>query len=163
MIPPVLIVTGGGRGIGACTARLAAARGYAVCVNYLRNQAAAAGVVAGIQRQGGTAIAAQADVGVEAEVVALFARVEQELGRPAALVNNAARLELQLRVESMDAARLQRMFATNVIGGAGGSNVNVSSGAARYGLPGEYVDYAATKGALETFTLGLARSQKGFT
>ncbi len=174
MIPQVLIVTGGGRGIGACTARLAGARGYAVCVNYLRNEAAAADVVSGIQRQGGRAIAARADVGVEDEVIALFARVEQELGRPAALVNNAARLELQMRVESMDSGRLQRMFATNTIGamlcareavrrmslrhgGAGGSIVNVSSGAARYGSPGEYVDYAATKGALETFTVGLAR------
>ena len=174
MTRPVLIVTGGGRGIGACTARLAAARGYAVCVNYLRNHAAAAGVVDEIRRQGGTAIAAQADVAVEADVVALFALVERELGRPAALVNNAARLELQMRLESMDAARLQRMFATNAIGamlcareavrrmsvrhgGAGGSIVNVSSGAARYGSPGEYVDYAATKGALETFTVGLAR------
>jgi NAD(P)-dependent dehydrogenase (short-subunit alcohol dehydrogenase family) len=172
--PKILIVTGGGRGIGACTARLAAARGYAVCVNYLRNEAAAVAVAGEIQQQDGRAIAVQADVSVESDVVSLFARVERELGQPAALVNNAARLELQMRVEAMDGGRLQRMFATNVIGamlcareavrrmstrhgGMGGSIVNVSSGAARYGSPGEYVDYAATKGALETFTLGLAR------
>lgn len=174
MSPKILIVTGGGRGIGACTARLAAARGYAVCVNYLRNEAAAAAVAGEIQQQDGRAIAVQADVSVESDVVSLFAGVERELGQPAALVNNAARLELQMRVEAMDGGRLQRMFATNVIGamlcareavrrmstrhgGMGGSIVNVSSGAARYGSPGEYVDYAATKGALETFTLGLAR------
>lgn len=170
----VLIVTGGGRGIGACTARLAGSRGYAVCVNYLRDSDAAAGVVDEIARQGGSAIAVQADIGVESEVVALFETVEQKLGRPTALVNNAARLESQMRLECMDAARLQRMFATNVLGtmlcsreavrrmslragGAGGAIVNVSSGAARYGSPGEYVDYAATKGAVETFTVGLAR------
>jgi NAD(P)-dependent dehydrogenase (short-subunit alcohol dehydrogenase family) len=169
-----LIVTGGGRGIGAATALLAASHGYAVCVNYLRNHEAAMSVVSDIQQQGGRAIAVQADIGVESEVVELFARVERELGQPAALVNNAARLEAQMRVESMDAGRLQRMFATNVIGtilcsreavrrmsrrhsGAGGSIVNVSSGAARYGSAGEYVDYAATKGAVETFTIGLAR------
>ena len=170
----VLIVTGGGRGIGACTARLAASRGYAVCVNYLRNQNAAVAVANEIRQHGGSAIAVQADVSVESEVAALFESVEQKLGRPDALVNNAARLELQMRVEEMDAARLHRMFATNAIGtmlcareavrrmslrngGAGGSIVNVSSGAAKYGSPGEYVDYAATKGAVETFTVGLAR------
>jgi NAD(P)-dependent dehydrogenase (short-subunit alcohol dehydrogenase family) len=170
----VLIVTGGGRGIGACTARLAASRGYAVCVNYLRNQNAAVAVANEIRQHSGSAIAVQADVSVESEVAALFESVEQKLGRPDALVNNAARLEQQMRVEAMDAARLHRMFATNAIGtilcareavrrmslrhgGAGGSIVNVSSGAAKYGSPGEYVDYAATKGAVETFTVGLAR------
>jgi len=174
MLAKVLIVTGGARGIGACTARLAGLRGYAVCVNYLRNREAAAGVVDQIQKGGGMALAVQADVGVESEVGALFERVEQELGRPTALVNNAARLESQMRLDSMDAARMQRMFATNAIGamlcsreavkrmstrygGSGGSIVNVSSGAARYGSPGEYVDYAATKGAVEVFTIGLAR------
>ncbi|MCU1234022.1 MAG: short-chain dehydrogenase/reductase [Candidatus Solibacter sp.] len=170
----VLIVTGGGRGIGACTARLAGSRGYAVCVNYLRNRDAAAGVADEIVAQGGAAIAVQGDVACEAEVVALFERVDRELGRPIALVNNAARLEPQMRLEAMDGARMGRMFAANAIGtmlcareavrrmslrhgGGGGAIVNVSSGAARYGSPGEYVDYAATKGAVETFTIGLAR------
>jgi NAD(P)-dependent dehydrogenase (short-subunit alcohol dehydrogenase family) len=170
----VLVVTGGGRGIGAATARLAASRGYSVCVNYQRNQDAALAVVNDIQQHGGHAIAVQADISVESEVVALFEAVQQKLGRLTALVNNAARLELQMRVDAMDAARLERMFATNVIGtmlcsreavrrmstragGTGGSIVNVSSAATRYGSPGEYVDYAATKGAVEVFTLGLAR------
>ncbi len=167
-------MTGGGRGIGACTARLAGARDYAVCVNYLRDRDAAAGVVDDIVSQGGRAIAVQADISVEAEVAALFETVDERLGRPTALVNNAARLEAQMRLETMDAARMHRMFATNVVGtmlcareavrrmstrqgGEGGSIVNVSSGAARYGSPGEYVDYAATKGAVDTFTIGLAR------
>ena len=168
-----LIVTGGGRGIGAATARLAAERGYAVCVNYLQNQAAAAEVVAAIQKDGGNAIAVQADIGVEDEVVRLFERVDRELGRLTALVNNAATLETQMRLEAMDAARMQRMFSTNAIGtmlcsreavrrmspkhgGSGGAIVNVSSGAARTGSPSEYIDYAATKGAVDTFTVGLA-------
>jgi NAD(P)-dependent dehydrogenase (short-subunit alcohol dehydrogenase family) len=174
MGPKVMIVTGGGRGIGACTARLAGERGYAVCVNYLRDLEAAAAVADSIEQAGGNAIAVQADIGVEADVLRLFETAEKELGRPAALVNNAARLEQQMRLEAMDPARLHRMFATNVVGtmlcsreavrrmslrsgGEGGAIVNVSSGAARYGSPGEYVDYAATKGAVETFTVGLAR------
>ena len=169
-----MIVTGGGRGIGACTARLAGARGYAVCVNYLRDREAAAAVADSIEQAGGNAIVVQADIGVEADILRLFETAEKELGRPAALVNNAARLEQQMRLEAMDPARLHRMFATNVVGtmlcareavrrmslrsgGEGGAIVNVSSGAARYGSPGEYVDYAATKGAVETFTVGLAR------
>ena len=162
-------MTGGGRGIGAATARLAAQRGYAVCVNYLRNRAAADEVVRAIPN----AIAVQADIGVEDEVVRLFETVDRELGPLTALVNNAATLESQMRLEQMDAARMQRMFATNAIGtmlcareavrrmsvrhgGSGGAIVNVSSGAARWGSPGEYVDYAATKGAIDTFTVGLA-------
>jgi NAD(P)-dependent dehydrogenase (short-subunit alcohol dehydrogenase family) len=174
MTRKVLVVTGGGRGIGACTARLAGMRDYAVCVNYLRDRDAADGVVNAIVKQGGSAIAVQADISVEAEVAALFETVDAKLGRPTALVNNAARLESQMRLEAMDAARLHRMFATNVVGtmlcareavrrmstlggGEGGSIVNVSSGAARSGSPGEYVDYAATKGAVDTFTIGLAR------
>ena len=169
-----MIVTGGGRGIGACTARLAGERGYAVCVNYLRDLEAAAAVADSIEQAGGNAIAVQADIGVEADVLRLFETAEKELGRPAALVNNAARLEQQMRLEAMDPARLHRMFATNVVGtmlcsreavrrmslrsgGEGGAIVNVSSGAALHGSPGEYVDYAATKGAVETFTVGLAR------
>jgi len=162
-------VTGGGRGIGAATARLAAQRGYAVCVNYLQNRAAADGIVRALPK----AIAVQADIGVEAEVVRLFETADRELGPLTALVNNAATLESQMRLENMDAARMHRMFATNAIGtmlcsreavrrmsrrhgGSGGAIVNVSSGAARWGSPGEYVDYAATKGAVDTFTVGLA-------
>jgi NAD(P)-dependent dehydrogenase (short-subunit alcohol dehydrogenase family) len=174
MNPKVLIVTGGGRGIGAATALLAAERGYSVCVNYLQNAKTAEHVVQEIETRGGSAIAFQADVSKESDVVALFETVERKLGRPTALVNNAARLEKQMRLETMDAGRLQRMFAANVIGpmlcsreavrrmstragGSGGSIVNVSSAATKYGSPGEYIDYAATKGAVEVFSLGLAR------
>ncbi len=170
----VVIVTGGSRGIGAATARLAAERGYAVGVNYRRDRAAAEAVVAEIERRGGRALAVGADVAVEADVVRLFAAVDRELGPLAALVNNAGVLERQMRVEAMDAARLGRIFATNVIGpflcareavrrlstrhgGPGGAIVNVSSGAARLGAAGEYVDYAASKGAIDTLTIGLAR------
>jgi NAD(P)-dependent dehydrogenase (short-subunit alcohol dehydrogenase family) len=170
----VLIVTGGGRGIGAATALLAASRGYSVCVNYLRNRDAAVGVVGEIQNRGGNAIAVQADISQESDVVALFETGRQKLGPVTALVNNAATLERQMRLEEMDEQRLRRIFATNVIasmlcsreavwrmstraGGTGGSIVNVSSAATRYGSPGEYIDYAASKGAVEVFTLGLAR------
>ncbi len=173
MIGP-LIVTGGGRGIGAATARLAAARGYAVCVNFLKNEIAAETVVADINRSGGRAIAVKADVACEADVVRLFETCDRELGRVVALVNNAGILETQMRVDAMNAARLHRVFATNVTGsflcareavlrmssrhgGAGGAIVNLSSGAARLGSPGEYVDYAASKGAIDTFTIGLAQ------
>jgi NAD(P)-dependent dehydrogenase (short-subunit alcohol dehydrogenase family) len=170
----VAIVTGASRGIGAATARLAAARGYAVCVNYRARRDAADAVVAEIAAAGGRAIAVGADVAREAEVVRLFETCDRELGRPAALVNNAGILETQMRVEAMDAARLQRVLATNVVGaflcareavrrmstargGRGGAIVNVSSAAARLGAPNEYVDYAASKGALDTFTIGLAQ------
>jgi NAD(P)-dependent dehydrogenase (short-subunit alcohol dehydrogenase family) len=170
----VLIVTGGSRGIGAATARLAAERGYAVCVNYVSNRKAADAVVADIERGGGKAIAVAADVASEPDVVRLFETVDKSLGRVTALVNNAGSLEKQMRVEQMDAARLGRMFAANVIGsflcareavkrmstrhgGAGGAIVNISSGAARLGSPNEYVDYAACKGAIDTMTIGLAR------
>ncbi len=171
---PVAIITGASRGIGAATARMAATRGYAVCVNYRRDRAAAEGVVHDIAAAGGRAIAVAADVSVEADAVRLFETCDRALGPPAALVNNAGVLETQMRVEAMDAARLQRVFATNVIGafvcareavrrmstrhgGAGGAIVNLSSGASRHGSPGEYVDYAASKGAIDTLTLGLAR------
>jgi NAD(P)-dependent dehydrogenase (short-subunit alcohol dehydrogenase family) len=170
----VLLVTGGGRGIGAATSRLAAERGYAVCVNYQRNRDAADGVVAAIRRAGGTAEAVQADVAVESDVVRLFDTCDRVLGSLDALVNNAGILETQMRVEAMDAARLHRVLATNVVGsflcareavrrmstargGRGGAIVNLSSGAARLGSPGEYVDYAASKGAVDTFTIGLAQ------
>ena len=170
----IVLITGASRGIGAATARLAAARGYAVCVNYLKNRAAADAVVAEIDAAGGQAIAVAADVGAEAEVVDLFRTVDQRLGTLTALVNNAGILESQMRLEHMDAARLNRIFAANVTscflcareavrrmsnrhGGSGGAIVNVSSAAARLGSPGEYVDYAASKGAVDTLTIGLAR------
>jgi NAD(P)-dependent dehydrogenase (short-subunit alcohol dehydrogenase family) len=170
----VLIVTGAGRGIGAATARLAASRGYAVCVNYLSNGAAAESVVQSIRAGGGRAIAVRGDVASEDDVVNLFRESDRQLGPPTALVNNAGIVARQSRVEAMDAARLQRMFATNVIGaflcareairrmstrlgGKGGAIVNISSGASRLGSPGEYVDYAASKGAIDTMTLGLAK------
>ena len=169
-----ILVTGGSRGIGAATARLAAQRGYAVCVNYRSNRAAADAVVAGIESAGGKAVAVGADVSVEADVVRLFETVDARLGRLTALVNNAGILEAQSRVDRMDAARLGRIFATNVTGaflcareavtrmsttrgGVGGAIVNVSSRAAQLGAPGEYVDYAASKGALDALTIGLAR------
>ena len=172
--PKILIVTGGSRGIGAATARLAASRGYSVCVNFLQNQSAADSVVREIHSGGGKGIAIQADISSEAEVVRLFERTDRDLGPVTALVNNAATLESQMRLDAMDGARMQRMFSTNAMGtllcareavrrmstlhgGSGGSIVNVSSGAARFGSPGEYVDYAATKGAVETFTIGLAK------
>jgi NAD(P)-dependent dehydrogenase (short-subunit alcohol dehydrogenase family) len=171
---PVLIVTGGSSGIGAATARLAAQRGYGVCVNYLRQHHAAEEVVGTIQREGGRAIAVQADISSEPEVVRLFETSDRQLGRLTALVNNAATMESRMRLDAMDAARMHRIFATNAIGpllcareavrrmstrhgGIGGTIVNVSSGAARSGAPGEYVDYAASKGAVDTLTIGLAR------
>jgi NAD(P)-dependent dehydrogenase (short-subunit alcohol dehydrogenase family) len=170
----IVIVTGGSRGIGAATARLAATRGYAVCVNYRSNIAAADQVVSAITRSGGRAIAVQADLSVESDVVRLFETCDLEFGRLTALVNNAGILETQSRVENIDAARLQRVFATNVTGaficareavkrmstkhgGRGGAIVNVSSAASRIGGAEEYVDYAASKGAIDTLTLGLAK------
>jgi NAD(P)-dependent dehydrogenase (short-subunit alcohol dehydrogenase family) len=170
----VLLVTGGGRGIGAATARLAAARGFAVAVNYRSNSEAAAKVVAEIEASGGRAVAIGADVAVEADVVRLFEQCDRSLGTLSALVNSAGIIEKQMRVDGMDAGRLQRVFATNVFGpflcsreavrrmstrhgGRGGSIVNVSSLASVYGSPNEYVDYAATKGAVDTLTTGLAR------
>jgi NAD(P)-dependent dehydrogenase (short-subunit alcohol dehydrogenase family) len=173
-VKKVLIVTGGGRGIGAATATLAAERGYAVCVNYRTNRAAADAVVAKIAAAGGTAVAIGADVASESDVVRLFAAVDAQLGPLAGLVNNAGILEKQTRVEAIDAARIDRVFGTNVRGaficareavrrlstkhgGAGGAIVNVSSRAAQLGAPGEYVDYAASKAALDALTIGLAR------
>lgn len=170
----VLLVTGGGRGIGAATARLAAARGYAVGVNYRQRRDAAELVVREIERTGGRAVALAGDVARETDVVRLFDACTEALGPMTALVNNAGILETQMRVDAMDAARLHRVFATNVVGpflcareavrrmstrhgGTGGAIVNVSSGAARHGSPGEYVDYAASKGAIDTFTIGLAK------
>jgi NAD(P)-dependent dehydrogenase (short-subunit alcohol dehydrogenase family) len=170
----IVIVTGGSRGIGAATARLAAVEGYAVCVNYRANAAAAKAIVDEITGAGGRAIAIQADVAIEADVVRLFGACDAGLGRLTALVNNAGILERQMRVEAMDAARLQRVFATNVTGaficareavkrmstkrgGAGGAIVNLSSRAALLGSPDEYVDYAASKAAVDTLTIGLSK------
>jgi len=170
----ILLVTGGSRGIGAATARMAAARGYDVCVNYRANQDAAARVVADVESAGRRAIAVQADVSMEPDVVRLFETCDRELGRVDALVNNAAILEKQTRLDGIDAARITRVLATNVVGpflcareavkrmstkygGRGGAIVNVSSGASRLGSPNEYIDYAASKGALDTMTTGLAR------
>jgi len=170
----VMIITGGSRGIGAATARLAAQQGYAVCINYLHDQAAAKSVVDAIEATGAKAIAVAANVALEPEVMRLFDTVDAQLGRVTALVNNAGILEQQMRVENMDAARLNRIFATNVVGcflcaresikrmstrlgGTGGAIVNVSSVAARLGSPHEYVDYAASKGAIDTLTIGLAK------
>lgn len=174
----IVVITGAGRGIGAATALLAAERGYAVCVNYRQSQAAADAVVRAIEHAGGTAIAVAADVSVEADVVRLFETVDRKLGRLTALVNNAGILDRQTKLEEMSAERINRIFATNVTGaflcareavrrmstrqgGAGGAIVNVSSGGARSGSPGEYVDYAASKGALDTMTVGLAREVAG--
>jgi len=170
----VLIVTGASRGIGAATAHLAAARGFRVCVNYCRQQQAAEAVVATIQQKGGAAVAVQADVSSESDVVRLFDSAVRQLGPLTALVNNAGTVERQSRLDSIDAARLHRVFATNVFGsflcareavrrmstrhgGRGGSIVNVSSAAARLGSPHEYIEYAASKGAIDTLTLGLAK------
>ena len=170
----VILITGGSRGIGAATAILAGQRGYRVCVNYRSARDAAEQVVRGIVSAGGTAVAVQGDAGIEADVVRLFETCDRELGPLTALVNNAAILETQVRFESLDRARLERVFAINVFGvfacareavrrmstkhgGSGGGIVNVSSVAARLGSPGEYVDYAASKGALDTMTIGLAQ------
>ena len=170
----VLLITGGSRGIGAATARLAAARGYDVCVNYRRNRDAADGVVNEIQAAGARALAVAADVSIEDDVRRLFDVCDTSFGRLDALVNNAGILETQMRLDAMDAARISRVLATNVVGpficareavkrmskkygGQGGAIVNVSSGAARLGSPGEYIDYAASKGALNSMTLGLSR------
>ena len=171
---PVIMITGGGRGIGAATAKLAAARGYAVCINYLHSREPADDVVRYITARSGQAVAIQADISSEVDVLSLFRQIDSKLGRLSALVNNAAAFEAQMRIDSMEAARIERIFAVNVVGsmicareavkrmstrhgGSGGAIVNVSSGAAKYGSPGEYVDYAASKGAIETFTIGLAR------
>jgi NAD(P)-dependent dehydrogenase (short-subunit alcohol dehydrogenase family) len=170
----VLLITGGGRGIGAATARLAAQRGYSVCVNYRHREDDAKRVVAEIEAGGGRALAIKADVSVDEDVVRMFDTCDRQLGVLSGLVNNAGVVERQSRLEGIDSARLQRVFATNVFGafacareavrrmsikrgGAGGAIVNVSSAAARLGSAGEYLDYAATKGAVETFTVGLAR------
>ena len=170
----ILLVTGGSRGIGAATALLAARAGWAVAVNYTANPVAADAVVRQIRDAGGTAISVQADVAHEDQVLAMFEMVDAQLGRLTGLVNNAGVVDVTARVEEMGVTRLKRMFEINVIGsmvcareavrrmstrhgGAGGSIVNLSSAAARLGAPGQYVDYAAAKGAIDAFTIGLAK------
>ncbi len=170
---PVALITGGSRGIGAATARLAARRGYDVCLSYRDDDAAAAAVVSDVRELGHKAVAVQAEMAAEAEVEALFRACDERLGRLDLLVNNAGMLHEQQRVEAMSAARIERVMAVNVTGafvcareavrrmstrhgGRGGVIVNVSSVAARLGSPGEYVDYAASKGAIDTLTRGLA-------
>ncbi len=170
---PIVLITGASRGIGAATARLAARQGWDVAVNYSHNAQAAADVVAAVQALGHRAIAVQADVADEAQVQAMFAQVDTQLGRIRALVNNAGVVDRAQRLQDMDMARWQRMFSINVLGsfacarqavlrmstdhgGAGGSIVNVSSAAARLGSANQYVDYAAAKAAIDTMTLGLA-------
>jgi NAD(P)-dependent dehydrogenase (short-subunit alcohol dehydrogenase family) len=170
----VVVVTGGGRGIGAASARLIARTGAAVVVNYARDQDSAERVVAAIAAEGGEAAAVQGDVALEADVLRLFAATDARFGRLTGLVNNAGILRRQSRLEAMDADRFKEILAVNVFGtllcareavkrmstkngGAGGAIVNLSSVAARLGAPGEYLDYAASKGAVDTFTIGLAR------
>lgn len=169
-----VLVTGGGRGIGAATSWLAAQRGWAVAVNYTHGTAAAQGMVARIRDAGGTALAVQADVSDEAQVLSMFEAIDAELPPLGALVNNAGVVDVQTRVDVITMTRLQRMFAINVFGtficareavkrmstvrgGSGGCIVNLSSAAARIGAPGQYVDYAAAKGAIDVFTMGLGK------
>jgi NAD(P)-dependent dehydrogenase (short-subunit alcohol dehydrogenase family) len=170
----IVLITGGSRGIGAATALLAARQGYAVAVNFTASSLAADEVVQQIRQAGGRAMAVQADVSREAQVVAMFEKIDAQLGRLSALVNNAGVVDQTTRVDAIGLARLQRMFEINVFGsficarealkrmstrygGAGGAIVNVSSVAARLGGAGQYVDYAAAKGAIDTFTIGLAK------
>jgi NAD(P)-dependent dehydrogenase (short-subunit alcohol dehydrogenase family) len=170
----VVLITGASRGIGAATALLAARQGYAVAVNYSANSLAADEVVRQIRQAGGNAMAVQADVADEAQVLTMFEKVDAKLGRLTALVNNAGVVDQTSRVDAMSMARFRRMFEINVYGsfvcareavrrmstrhgGAGGTIVNLSSVAARLGAPGQYVDYAAAKGAIDSFTVGLAK------
>jgi len=173
-ISKVVVVTGGSRGIGAAISKLAAHKGYKVCVNYNNNESTANDVVKEILNAGGSAIAVQADISNEKEVVRLFEVVDSKLGQTTALVNNAGIITLQSKLVDMDASRLQKLFNTNVVGsflcareaikrmsnkhkGNGGSIINLSSAAARIGSPNEFIDYAASKGAIDTMTLGLSK------
>jgi NAD(P)-dependent dehydrogenase (short-subunit alcohol dehydrogenase family) len=171
---PLILITGGSRGVGAATARLAAARGYDVAITFVSREAEAQAVAADVEAAGRRALAIRADSSDPEQVAKLFAAIDQKFGRIDVLVNNAAMLARQSRMEGLGFERMQRMFAVNSIGpilcaqqavrrmshrhkGRGGSVVNVSSASARLGSPGEYVDYAASKGALETFTVGFAK------
>ena len=170
----VMVVTGGGRGIGAATALMASRCGYAVCINYVSNVDAAERLRAQIAGEGGEAIAVRGDMGMEADVLALFAAVDAQLGPVTALVNNVGVLEQQCKLVEMSAERMQRVFSTNIMsaflcareavkrmstlsGGQGGGIVNLSSGAARHGGANTYIDYAASKGAIDVMTLGLSK------
>jgi short-subunit dehydrogenase len=174
----VLLVTGGSRGIGAATSLLAAEKGWGVAVNYTANPKAADDVVAQIKQKGGEAMSVQADVANEEQVMAMFEKVRSTLGPLQGLVNNAGVVDVSARLDQMSMARWRRMFDINVLGsmlcareairqmstlhgGQGGSIVNLSSAAARLGAPGQYLDYAAAKGAIDSFTLGLAKEIAG--
>lgn len=169
-----ILITGGTRGIGRATALLAAAQGWSVCVNYIGNEEAAADAVAAIDRAGGRGLAFRADIARENDVLAMFDRIKASCGRLDYLVNNAAIVAPAQKLAEMDIGRLRRMFDVNILGaylcareaarclstergGGGGAIVNVSSLAARRGSPGEYVDYAGSKGAIESLTIGLAK------
>lgn len=171
---PLILITGGSRGVGAATARLAAAQGYEVAITFISREADAHKVVADVEAAGRRALAIRADSSDPKQVAELFSEIDSEFGRIDVLVNNAAMLARQSRMEELDFERMQRIFAVNSIGpilcaqqavrrmshrynGRGGSVINISSASARLGSPGEYVDYAASKGALETFTTGLAK------
>ncbi|WP_339531427.1 MULTISPECIES: SDR family oxidoreductase [unclassified Pseudomonas] len=171
---PLILITGGSRGVGAATARLAASQGYDVAISFIADESAAAAVVVDVQAIGRRALAVRADSADPEQVVHLFAAIDQYFGRLDVLVNNAAVLARQSRLENLGIERLQRIFAVNAIGpilcaqqaikrmsyrhhGRGGSVINISSASARLGSPNEYVDYAASKGALETFTIGFAK------
>ncbi len=173
-----MIITGGSRGIGAATALLAAGRGYDVAINFASNQSAADATVKAVQAKGRRAIAVKGDVAVEADMLKLFEACDKQLGKLTCLVNNAGVVDLKSRFDEMSVARWKRMFDINVIGsficareavkrmskkhgGAGGTIINISSAAARIGAAGTYVDYAAAKGAIDVFTLGLAREVAG--
>lgn len=172
--PPLMIITGASRGIGAATALCAARQGWSVAINYRQDEAAAQRIVRQLEALGQRAIAIAGDVGSEADVVRLFETVDRRLGRVTALVNSAGIVDLKARVDEMSVERLERMFRINVVGsflcareairrmstrhgGPGGSIVNLSSAASRNGGAGQYVDYAASKGAIDSMTLGLAR------
>lgn len=170
----VILITGGSRGIGAATALLAAKKGYDICINYIHNEQAAAEVVNAVKNEGKKAVAIRADVSDKEEVSKLFTEFDKTFSRLDGLVNNAGILETQMKVKDMSPGRLQRVFSANVFstfycsieaitrmsksnGGNGGSIVNLSSVASRTGSPNEYVDYAAAKGAIDSFTLGLTK------
>jgi NAD(P)-dependent dehydrogenase (short-subunit alcohol dehydrogenase family) len=175
---PVLLITGASRGIGAATALLAAKNGWSVAVNYTANALAADEVVRQIRQAGGNAMSVQADVGDEAQILRMFAQIDAKMGRLSGLVNNAGVVDATARVDEMSWSRLERMMRINVLGsiacareavrrmstvhgGTGGSIVNISSAASRLGAPSQYVDYAAAKGAIDAFTIGLAKEVAG--
>ncbi len=174
----VMLITGASRGIGAATARLAAHQGYALCLNYHQREDAVKQVLEQVHAAGASAITVKADVADESQVLQMFEVIDREFGQLDVLVNNAGMLEQQMRLEQMDAARWTRVLGANVIGsflcareaikrmstqhgGQGGSIINLSSIAARLGAPGEYIDYAAAKGAIDSMTVGLAREVAG--